>query len=117
MKFKEFFSEKTVITELSQKTLDKLPKNLSDLLTNKKLPFEKIFDGKLRIVEHFKSKSEYGEQIKSLLGDKFQIDFEKWVGHKLTDSEKKNPIRIGKLLQKKKQEIEKNLKEYEKKSS
>lgn len=114
MKFKEFFSEKSIITELTQKTLDKLPKNLSDLLTNKKLPFEKIFDGKLRIIESFKSQSEYGEQIKNLLGNDFQIDFEKWVGHKLTDSEKKNPIRIGKLLQKKKQDIIKILKEYEK---
>lgn len=113
MKFKEFFSEKSIITELSQKTLDKLPKNLSDLLTNKKLPFEKIFNGKLRLLEYFKSKSEYGEQIKNLLGNDFQIDFEKWVGHKLTDSEKKNPIRIGKLLQKKKQELEKNIKQID----
>ena len=113
MKFNEFFSEKSIISELSQKTFNKLPKNLSDLLTNKKLPFENIFNGKLRISENFKSRSEYGEQIKDLLGDKFEIDFEKWVGHKLTDSEKKNPTRIGKLLQKKKQEIEKNLKQID----
>ena len=106
MNFKEFFNQR-VINELSEENFDRIDTDVKRLLEHKKLPFNHIFGDKLRIAERMNKVSDYQAKIKAQIVDNFELDFEKWVGYKLTDKDKKNPFRIGKLLNKRKQEIKK----------
>ena len=106
MKFKDFFKQH-VINELSEENFDRIDTDVKRLLEHKKLPFNHIFGDKLRLVERMNKVSDYQEKIQAQIVDNFELDFEKWVGFKLTDKDKKNPFRIGKLLNKRKQEIKK----------
>lgn len=108
MKFNQFF-QKTLVSEISQRVIDKLPYNLQQELSKNKMPFNKIFGNQLRLIEPLRGTSQYGETIRNILSNDFELDFEKWIGTKLTDKDKKNPTRIGKLLNNKKREILKNI--------
>jgi len=105
MKFKDFFNN-NIIKELSEYNYDRIPTNVKRLLEHKKLPFNHIFGDKLRIAERLAKTSDYKAKISAHISD-FEIDFEKWAGFKLTDQDKKNPFRIGKLLNKRQQELKK----------
>jgi hypothetical protein len=111
MKFKNFFNQH-IINELSDYNFDRIPTNVKNLLNRKLLPFNHLFGDKLRIVERMNKVSDYQEKIKKHMVDDFELDFEKWVGFKLTDADKKNPFRIGKLLNKRKQDLQRFIKEY-----
>lgn len=113
MNFKDFFHDHTILTEVSQDTVDKLPRNIKQLLADKKLPFNNIFGDKLRIVQPLKGGKEYKTNISRHVGDQYEIDFDKWVGFKISDKDKKNPVRLGKILSKRKVELEKEFKEYQ----
>jgi hypothetical protein len=108
MKFNQFF-QKTLVSEISQSVIDKLPYNLQQELSKNKMSFNKIFGNQLRLIEPLRGTSQYGETIRNLLSDDFEFDFEKWTGTKLTDKDKKNPTRIGKLLNNKKRELLKKI--------
>jgi len=117
MNFKDFFTEEQILHEISQSHVDKLPSNVKDLLTDKKLPFNSIFGDKLRIVEPLKGGAEYKVNISKNVGDGYDIDYDQWVGYKIADKDKKNPIRLGKILTKRKQEVEKWVKVAEDEAS
>jgi hypothetical protein len=113
MNFKDFFVKK-VISEVSSDVIDKLPHDVQELLRKKALPFDHIFGDKLRIAERMNQISNYEKQIRdSLVEGDYDLDFEKWAGFKPKDVDKKNPIRIGKILNKRKQEIQKAIKTTE----
>ncbi len=106
MKFQKFYH----ITEISQKHVNKINTDVTKLLTDQKLPFNHIFGtDKLRIVESFDGTNPYDQQIRHHTDDVYSLDLPNWVGYKLTDKEKKNPIRVGKILNKLKEGY---LKEY-----
>ena len=96
-----------MINELSEYNFDRIDTDVKKLLEHKKLPFNHIFGDKLRLIERMNKVSDYQAKIQAQIVDNFELDFEKWVGFKLTDKDKKNPFRIGKLLNKRKQEIKK----------
>jgi hypothetical protein len=77
--------------------------------TSNKVPFDAIFGNKIRTIEPLYGKSSYKKLLKDLLGDQYEIDFEKWAGYKITDIEKKNPNRLGKILTKRKEALIKTL--------
>lgn len=104
MNFKEFVKNKLVLQEVSHDVADKLPAFLQG-----GAPFDHIFGDKKRIVEPMKKVSEYHDKIRNSIIEDYELDFEKWAGFKITDKDKKNPIRIGKLLSQRKQTIEKYL--------
>ncbi len=107
MNFKQFFQ----ITEVSQSIVSKMDENLKKLLTDRKLPFEHIFGPTdLRIAEEFKGDNQYEKKIKGLAGAMFDLDMPNWVGYKLEDKDKKNPIKIGKLLVRVRENLVKTLK-------
>lgn len=106
MRFRQLF------TEISQREIDKIPNDIEDLLTKKKLPFNHIFGDKLRLAEPLNSGIEHS--VKSNLGhDDFHYDFDKWQVYKATDLNKKNPIRIGRAFSLKQQALLKALKNPE----
>ena len=94
-----------VILEISQEALDRLESNAPD-------SFKHIFGDKLRIIEPLAGGNEYIMKIKDLVGTEYEFDWEKWVGYKLGDQIKKNPMKVGKILNKRKTEIEKQLKSH-----
>ena len=108
MKFQQFFKAK-VIEEISSRIVDKLPSDVKDLLAKKKLPFNEIFGDKLRLAEPLMGGKQYADKIAATTDD-YEFDFDQWVGYKLTDKEKKNPVKIGKVISKRRQELEKFLK-------
>ena len=112
MNFSNFFSKTVLLNEMHQEYIDKIPTNIRELLEQKKLPFNNIFGQSLRIAEELESNSEVENNIKSL-GLPYNFDLEKWVGYKTADLIKKNPYRIGKILNNYKNELEKSLKETE----
>jgi hypothetical protein len=106
MNFKDIINKK-LVQEVSANTVEKIPTGLKDLLTDKSLPFEDVFGDAVRIAEMVKITSPYEAKINNHLMDNFTVDFEKWVGYKLNDVDKKNPYRIGKILNKRKNELTK----------
>lgn len=105
MNFKKYFH----ITEIAQHHVDKISTDLEDLLKHKKLPFNDSFGDKVRFAEKLNGGIKYELNIKKY-GDDFDYDFSKWTGYKKNDLIKKNPIRIGKILTKQKDELTKQLK-------
>ena len=108
MKFGQFFKAK-VIEEISSHIVDKLPQNVKELLSKNQLPFNNIFGDKLRLAEPLMGGKQYADNISSVTDD-YEFDFEQWVGYKLTDTDKKNPVKIGKVLSKKLQDLQKQIK-------
>lgn len=108
MKFGQFFKAK-VIEEISSHIVDKLPSDVKDLLAKNQLPFNGIFRDKLRLAEPLMGGKQYADSISSVTTD-YEFDFEKWVGYKLTDTDKKNPVKIGKVLSRKLEDLQKQIK-------
>lgn len=100
---------KRVVTEISSKYSDYLTgvvgRNFKD-----KLPFNELF-GKstLRLVQPLNEGNEYTIKIKDLAGYEFSFDWDAWVGFKLSDDLKKNPMKIGKILNKLKSDLTKKI--------
>lgn len=112
MNFKEYFNDR-IIREVSERHIGKISTNVKDLLQDKKLPFDELFGTSARIVEPVTIQSEIGTQIRNAIPmNKYEFDFQKWIGHKPTDVEKKNPIRIGKILSRHKNDLQKDFKQY-----
>jgi hypothetical protein len=99
--FDKYLESLKTLVEIDQKYVDFAENQSIDKL----LPH--IFkEGELRIAEYLKAGQAY--EIQDVFDKHFsdyKIDVEKWVGHKLTDTEMKNPNKIGKLLNRKKQEL------------
>jgi hypothetical protein len=111
MNFKDFVKNKLVLQEVSYNVANKIPAFLQGVA-----PFDHIFGDKKRIVEPMKKVSEYHDKIRNSIIEDYELDFEKWIGYKITDKDKKNPIRIGKLLSQRKQAIERYIKDATNKS-
>lgn len=105
----KFLNTFDIVNEVEQKHVDLLNHDLKSLLDKDKLPFNHIFGKSLRIAEPLKAGKEYENSIAKHF-DEHEIDFPNWVGFKKTDQLKKNPIRLGKLLNNKKLDIQKLLK-------
>lgn len=105
MNFKEFYKTK-LVHEVSHNVANKIPAFLKGAA-----PFDHIFGDAKRIAEPMKKISDYHSKIRNSIIEDYELDFEKWVGFKITDKDKKNPIRIGKLLSQRKQSVEKYLKD------
>ncbi len=122
MKFQKFFH----ISEMKQSNVAQISTDLKKLLTDQSLPFNHIFGDKVRIPEMMNGGSEY-EVVLTQYAHDYELDFDQWVGYKKTypDSTapiidtkeiavvRKNPVKIGKILIKKKQELEKELKNFQ----
>ena len=82
-----------LLTEISQNVINALPVDLEDNL-------DYIFGSKTRIAEKVGGGSKYTIPIQDILDD-FDIDFQSWVAYKKEDTDKKNPTKLNKALNKK----------------
>lgn len=110
----EPFKQFVLTQEIAQYHIDTLNDKVKKLLTKQKLPFGHIFgsDDQLRIIEPLKNKNKYKVKIEELSGD-YVFDWDQWKGYKVSDDLKKNPTKIGKLLNRRRQELSKQLKTWE----
>lgn len=104
MNFKSFFSE------MRQSHIDDVRDKISTNGRQNKKPFNFLFGSKDRVAEPLNNFNEYESDIKSVVGKDIDFDFPNWVGFKTKDAIKKNPMRIGKILNKTKSDLEMLLK-------
>jgi len=101
-----------LIQEIEQHRLEssKITTDVKSLLDKKELPFNNIFGDKVRIAEPLAGGKEYADNLQAVTAG-YNLDFPSWTGVKEKDINKKNPIKIGKILFNKKREYETHLKD------
>ena len=106
------FSNFRLFHEIQERWSDRISKDAKELISGGKLPFSDLFGDKLRIAEPLNEGNEYAIKISELLGGgkEYNIDFSAWKAFKLTDEEKRNPIKLNKVLNKKKQDALREIK-------
>lgn len=105
MNFKKFI----VLQEMDFKYANMLPTNVINLVNDSELPFDQLFGKNLRVVEPISIGMK--RKIEKNLRPKYHVDFDKWHVFKTLPGGglDKNPIKLGKALMRRKEDIDKIL--------